>query len=64
MHSSYEIEAGLAYNEMLEAGISEETAKKVATAVGGVNAGLEALQVDELLDAWKVTKASGATIWV
>lgn len=59
--SNLEIEAGHAYNEMLEKGISEETARKVAWGVGGVNAGLELLQVDELLDAYKVTKASGAT---
>ena len=59
--SNLEIEAGHAYNEMLEAGISEKTARKVALGVGSVNAGLELLQVDELLDAYKVTKASGAT---
>lgn len=59
--SNLEIEAGHAYNEMLEHGIKEDTAKKVALAVGTVNAGLEMLQVDELLDAYKVTKASGAT---
>ncbi len=59
--SNLEIEAGHAYNEMVEAGISEETAKKVALGVGSVNAGLELLQVDELVDAYKVTKSSGAT---
>ena len=59
--SNLEIEAGHAYNEMLEAGIEEKTARKVALGVGVVNAGLEMLQVDELLDAYKVTKASGAT---
>lgn len=59
--SNLEIEAGHAYNEMLESGISEETARKVALGVGTVNAGLELLQVDELIDAYKVTKASGAT---
>lgn len=59
--SNYEIEAGHAYNEMIEAGINEETARKVALGVGAVNASLEMLQVDELLDAYKVTKASGAT---
>lgn len=59
--ANFQIEAGHAYNEMLEAGISEKTAKRVATAVGGVNAGLELLQVDELLDAYKVTKATGTT---
>lgn len=56
-----EIEAGLAYNEMLEAGISEETARKIALTVGTVNAGLEIFQIDELLDAYKITKATGAT---
>lgn len=59
--SSLQIEAGLAYNEMLEAGVSEETARKIALGVGTVNAGLDALQLDELLDAYKVTKATGAT---
>lgn len=59
--SNLEIEAGHAYNETLEAGISEETAKKVALGVGSVNAGLELLQVDELVDAFKVTNKSGAT---
>lgn len=59
--SNLEIEAGHAYNEMVEAGISEETAKKVAWGVGSVNAGLEMLQVDELVDAFKVVKGSGAT---
>ena len=55
------IEAGHAYNEMIAAGISEKTAKKIAMAVGTVNAGLEMLQLDELLDAYRITKASGAT---
>ena len=59
--SNLEIEAGHAYNEMIEAGISEKTARKVAWGVGGVNAGLELLQIDELVDAYKVTKGSGAT---
>ncbi len=59
--SNLEIEAGHAYNEMLDAGISEDTAKKVAWTVGLGNAGLDLLQLDELMDAYKVTKASGAT---
>lgn len=59
--SALESEAGLAYNEMLEAGISEETAKKIALGVGTVNAGLEMFQLDELLDAYKITKATGTT---
>lgn len=60
-NSSLQIEAGLAFNEMVEAGISEETARKIALAVGGVNATLEVLQVDELVNAYKITKATGAT---
>lgn len=56
-----ESEAGLAYNEMLEAGVSEDTAKKIAWAVGSGNAALEAVQLDELAKAFKATKATGAT---
>ena len=59
--SNAEIEAGHAYNEMIEAGISEETAKKIAWGVGLGNAGLDLIQLDELFDAYKVTKASGTT---
>ena len=57
----YMMEAGHAYNEMLEAGIPQKTARRIALAVGTVNAGLEMFQVDELLDAYKVTRKSGAT---
>lgn len=59
--NALEIEGGLAYNEMLEAGISKETAQKVALGVGTVNAGLELLQLDELMGAYKVLKKSGAS---
>lgn len=59
--ASLEIEAGHAYNEMIENGISEKTAKNIALAVGGVNAGLELLQVDELFKAFKVLNKTGAT---
>lgn len=59
--SNFEIEAGHAYNEMIEMGISEDTAKKIALGVGAGNAGLELVQLDELVDAWKVTSKSGAT---
>ena len=59
--SNFEIEAGFAYNEMLEQGISPETAKKVAVAVGGVNAALEMVQADELIKSFKVLKGSKAT---
>ena len=59
--SNFEIEAGLAYNEMLEKGVSEETARKVALGVGGVNAGLELLQMDELVKSFKILKNNPAT---
>ena len=59
--AALEIEAGHAYNEMIENGISEKTAKNIALAVGGVNAGLELLQVDELFKAFKVLNKTGAT---
>ena len=55
------VEAGHAYNEMIESGISENTAKGIALAVGTVNAALEMFQVDELVDAYKVLNKSGAT---
>ena len=55
------VEAGHAYNEMIESGISHETATKIALAVGTVNASLEVAQVDELIDAFKVLNKSGAT---
>ena len=47
--SNFEIEAGLAYNEMISQGISPETAKNIALSVGGVNAALELVQMDELV---------------
>ncbi len=59
--NAFEMEAGLAYNEMLELGISEETAQKIAFGVGGVNAAIEVAQVDELIDAFKIANKTGAT---
>ena len=59
--SNFEIEAGLAYNEMLEKGVSEDTARKIALGVGGVNAGLELLQIDELVKSFKILKNNPAT---
>ena len=57
--SNMQIEGGLAYQEMLEMGVSEETARVIGLAVGGANAGLEALQLDELLKGLKVSKSAG-----
>lgn len=59
--SNYQIEAGLAYKEMLDNGISEDTASKVATAVGGANAALELVQMDELVKSFQVLNKSGAS---
>lgn len=59
--SNYEIEAGLSYNELLENGVSEGTAKIIAQAVGGANAALELLQMDELAKSFKILKANTAT---
>ena len=58
--TNMEIEGGLAYLEMLENGVSEETARAIATGVGVVNAGLEALQLDELVKAYRVLDKIGA----
>ena len=58
--TAVEIEGGLAYLEMLENGVSEETARMIATGVGAVNAGLEFLQLDELVKAYKVLDKIGA----
>lgn len=58
--SNFEIEAGNAYLEMLENGISEGTAKKIALVVGGGNAALEGVQLDELFKGMKILQKSGA----
>ena len=58
--TNMEIEGGRAYLEMLNNGVSEETARAIATGVGGVNALLETAQLDELLKAYKVLGKAGA----
>lgn len=59
--ASFEVEAGAAYNEMIENGISKDTAKKIAMFVGGSNAALEFLQVDTILDAGKILAKNPVT---
>ena len=59
--ANLEIEAGHAYQEMLDNGISESTAKKIAMAVGIGNAALELVQLDELAKSFKVLNKSGAS---
>ena len=58
--SNYEIEAGHSYNELISSGVSHDTAQKIAAAVGLGNALLEAVQLDELTDAYKALKRTGA----
>ena len=58
---NYEIEAGLAYNELLQNGVSEETARTIAQGVGGVNAALELVQLDELFKSFQILQKSGAS---
>ena len=58
--TNMEIEGGRAYLEMLNNGVSEETARAIATGVGGVNAALDTLQLDELLKAYKILNKAGA----
>ena len=55
-----EIEAGRAYLEMLNHGISEETAALLATGVGAVNGVLDTVQLDELMDAYRILDKVGA----
>lgn len=58
---NYEIESGLAYKEMIDAGVSHEVARNIAAGVGGVNALLEAVQLDELSKAFKILSSSSRT---
>ena len=59
--ANYEIESGLAYKEMIDNGISEDTARTVARAVGAGNAALELAQMDELFKAFNVLKRKSST---
>lgn len=52
--TNMEIEAGLAYNEMIENGISHDVARNIATGVGAANALLEVVQLDDLIKSTKI----------
>ncbi|MBC8537306.1 LPD38 domain-containing protein [Feifania hominis] len=58
---NFEIEAGLAYDEMVQNGISHETAKKIALGVGTVNSALEFVQTDQLLKSFRTLARNSAT---
>ena len=59
--SAFEVEAGLAYREMIENGITPDTAENIALCVGGVNGTLEAIQINDLTKSFKILDASDAT---
>lgn len=59
--SALKTEAGLAYAEMIDNGITPETASKIALGVGTVNSGLEAMQLDDLMKSFKILSKSSAT---
>ena len=59
--ANFEIEAGRSYMELLEHGVSEDTARKIALAVGGGNAALELLQLDELTKGLRILRNNPAT---
>ena len=63
--SNLEIEAGHAYNEMIEMGVKEDIAKKIALGVGAGNAALEFAQLGNLEDAFKTTAKKEGTeaVW-
>ena len=46
----YELEAGLAYNEMIKEGIPHEIAKPIAMGVGAVNGMIETVQLGRTID--------------
>lgn len=57
--NNMQIEGGHAYREMLEAGVSEPTARKFGMAIGAGNALLEMIQFDEIVDAYKILDKTG-----
>ena len=59
--SAFEMEAGFAYNEMINNGISKDTAKMIALAVGGGGAALEAVPLNDLIKSFQVLKKFGVT---
>lgn len=56
-----EVEAGLAYNEMIKNGVTPGTARLVAEGIGIGSAALELLPVDDLVDAFGILNKTGAT---
>lgn len=52
----YQISAAQVYDEMIEAGVSEKTAKTVANVIGAGMGALEGVQADELLKSAKILK--------
>lgn len=57
----YKIEAGLAYKELLDAGVTPETASWIAAGAGVINAGIELAQVEELAKSAKILTSNPGT---
>lgn len=53
------IESGLAYKELTEAGVPRDKAAGISAVVGGANALLEGFQVDELVKGFRILNAAG-----
>ena len=58
--TTMEIESGLAYLEMLDKGVSERTARAIASGIGGFSAALDTIQLDEIIKAYKILDKTGA----
>ncbi|MEG0486074.1 MAG: hypothetical protein RR576_11575, partial [Oscillospiraceae bacterium] len=59
--ANMESEAGNAYAEMIADGIAPTLARNIAMGVGGMNAGLEMLQIDDLVRGFKAVAKGGET---
>lgn len=59
-YNAYKSEAGHAYNTMRELGVSEDTARAVAIAIGVGVAALESDQLAQVVKGFKVLDATGA----
>ena len=58
---NFEVEAGMAYKEMVDNGIDPKTASIISKGVGGANALLEYAQIDDLMKAFKILPTNVAT---
>ncbi len=59
--TNMEVQAGLAYNEMRENGVSEETARDIAMIIGGLDGALDVIPASSALKYLKILDDSGAS---